>query len=52
MTIIYKRENWLEQSLEMKEETYQEICKEYGTFGAYLKNMIHEPIIYMIKGEK
>lgn len=47
MKIKYKIENWNTQFLEMKEETFQDICKEFGNFSAYLKSMLHESITYI-----
>lgn len=44
MIVKYRIRNCDTQSLEMKEETYKEICKEFGNFRTYLKSMLSEPI--------
>jgi len=40
MKIKYQRNNWPEQTIEMKPETYKEILKEFGSFKDYLKQFI------------
>ena len=46
MTIKYQRLALKNQeTIELKKSTYLDILKEFGTFYAYLKTMIHEPFI-------
>jgi hypothetical protein len=44
MKIKYQRNNWPEQTHEMKDETYQDILKEFGSFENYLKRLISTPV--------